>query len=843
MWHLSLYTLHRRGGTDAGPLPGLWVGSAPKDALRLRRRETLLLYLVQQGNSPLPPEQVDKLLTGLAGRYFRVGGSTTHALQTTVRALNARLVRHNQRGAAENRRTVFWLAMAVWRAQRVLLGLAGPLHAYFVAHQVTHVHDPVLAGSGLGTQQVPRIHFATMEAVPNGLLLLSPEPLVAQPEALHFPPARHSDPLLRRLLADRRPDLTAVVVQMRPGEGESRIRPVRAHQLMATRTAPPPVEEPPLPKEAVTAPPEPFEAGPQRSSPTPAEDARPQEGAAPTRPTGSQGAAPPPSDVSLPEKVAPPRQTGAVPSSQAVGDAGREEAPSPRPQPRRAASPPAWAAEAPSRVVEPPSSEASPVPPAVGHGEESGPIPPTRPSSQATAPRRPGSAPPPRKRAWRRHMVAFLAGVGALMQRIRRGVGRVAQPVARVVQRALPNAEEWVALPRSMIAFAAVVVPLVVVAFSVTVFLQRGRRAEMAYHFGLAQQSYQQALAASDEVARYQALREAENELQLALAFGEDPEVAALEAQVRQQVDALDKITRVTFEPLINGFSLEGRRIVRIERLPQALFALDTTTGKVLRFRPVARGYDYDAQFDCGPGQFPGVTVGPLVDFVVVGPTLGKGYAVLGVDEGAHLIYCPLQGASYARALPLHTTLPAGRRLLRLLGDKMYLLDPVQRALDAFSAQEDFSGEPSDLFAGQAPTWLDQVVDFAAQQRGALFFLLVDGQVMRCDQVSPTEPLACEPLIYHDTRPGRGDGPTLTDARPVRLDVSVIQEPTLFMLDSQGTGLFVFSFRLAYHHQIQPDASLAGPIQAFLVSAEQNPAGERWLYVAAGEQIYRAPIR
>ncbi|HIQ08963.1 MAG TPA: hypothetical protein EYH28_05545 [Anaerolineaceae bacterium] len=418
----------------------------------------------------------------------------------------------------------------------------------------------------------------------------------------------------------------------------------------------------------------------------------------------------------------------------------------------------------------------------------------------------------------------------------------VARPVAQTLHRALPAAEEWVALPRSMMAFAAVVVPLVVVAFAVTVFLRRGRREQMAHHFGVAQQYYQQAMAVSDEAARYQALRAAESELQLALAFGKDQEVAALETQVRQMVDALDKVTRVSFEPLINGFSLQGRNILRIERLPEAIFALDAVTGKVMRFRPVVQGYDYDPDFDCGPGQFPGVTVGPLVDFVVVDPTLGKEYPVLGVDEQANLIYCPLKGASYARTLPLNTTLPAGRRLLRLLGDKMYLLDPAQRALDLFTAQEDFSGEPYDLFAGQAPGWLDQVVDFTAQ-RGVLFFLLVDGQVMRCDQVSPTEPLACQPLTYYDTRPGRGDGPTLADTRPVRLDVSVIQEPTLFMLDSQGTGVFVFSFRLTYHHQIRPEAPLSGPIRAFLISAEQNPAGERWLYVAAGEQIYRAPIR
>ena len=828
MWHLLLYTLHRRAGTDAGPLPGLWVGHAPKKALRLRRQETLLLYLVQRGNASFPPDQVDKLLASLAGRYFREDGSTTSALQAAVRALNARLVRHNQRLAAENRHTALWLAMAVWRAQRVLLGLTGPLHGYFVAQQVTHVHNPVLAGSGLGTQQVPRIYFATTEALPNGLLLLSPDPLADQPETLRFPPARRPDPLLRRLLADPRPDLTAVVVQMRPGEGENRIRPVRARWLMTPRAS----------------------QTPQAVSPALKESLPSEGGNAPSEQTGSHETAPAPSGDAHPEEISPPiseetasSSSPAAPPAQPKAEEAQQKSSAPaRAQPHQEGSPQASEREALPVVADPPGATAVPPPSAAGHPGPSPAQPTITASSQATAPMRPAPSPPPRERHWRRRIAAALACAGTIGQHVRWGVGKATRPVAQVLQRALPTAEEWVALPRSMMAFAAVVVPLVVVAFAVTVFLRRGRREQVAYHFGVAQQYYQQALAASDETTRYQTLQAAESELQLALALGKDQEVVALETQVRQRMDALDKVTRVTFEPLINGFPLQGHSILRIERLPEALFALDATTGKVLRFRPVVQGYDYDPNFDCGPGQFPGVTVGPLVDFIVVDPALGKGYPVLGVDAHGNLLYCPLKGASYARALPLHTTLPAGRRLLRLLGDQMYLLDPAQRALDLFSAQEDFSGDPSDVFAGQAPAWLDEVVDFAAQ-RGVLFFLLRDGQVMRCDQVSPTDPLACQPLTYHDARPGRGDGPTLADTRPVRLDVNVIQEPTLFMLNDQGTGIFVFSFRLAYHHQIRPKSPLAGPISAFLVDTHQDPAGNRWLLVAAGEQIYRAPLR
>ncbi len=805
MWHLNLYTLHRRAGTDAGPLPGLWVGHAPKDAVRLRRQETLLLYLVQQGNAPLPPEQVSSLLAALAKRYFRQSGSTTKALRTVVQEVNARLVRRNQRLARDGRHAVWWLSMAVWRGPRVLLGFAGPLHGYVIGEQVTHVHDPALAGPGLGTQRAPRIYFASAEASPHGYLLLSPEPVSLAWEGLHLPPSRRPDPLLRRLLADPRPDLTVVLVQMRPGEGDNRIRPVPARwpmEVAASSAAGQPTEKEPQPERV------------SRSQ---------------AMPSGEQEAVSPPPSVTAGE---------AVPQAETASSKGEPFVEEPL-SPADEALP---VSEAAGGSTEPPPQVAASVETKEPHPQEPLHAPRVRegmgerPAFEAERSGRPARSP------WRGAVAAALAWGAAVGPRVRQTVGDLLRPVKQVLRRTYPAVEEWVALPRSMMAFAAVVVPLVIVAFAVTVFLRRGRMEQMAYHYGLAQQFYQQAMAAPDDTSRYQALQNAASELQLALAFGQNDEVVALEAQVRGILDDMDRVERVPFEPLINGIPLQQREIVRVEVMSDTIFALDAVSGKVMRFHRVAKGYDYDPNFECGPGQYPGVEVGPLVDFVLVEPTLGKDYVVLGIDAQAHLVFCALRGSSYARALPLNVTLPSRQRVLRLLGEQLYLFVPAQKDVYVFDAQEDFSGTYYNLFAGQEPAWLDQVVDFVAQ-RGAFFFLLVDGQVVRCDQVSSTEPLNCTPLTYHDSRPGRTDGTVLADLRPVRLEVSVIQEPTLFMLESRGEAVLVLSFQLAYHHQIRPLETLDGPMRAFQITREPTPAGERWLYVAAGEQIYRAPIR
>ncbi len=800
MWHLTLYTFHRREGDHAGPLPGVWVGTAPKRAPRLRSQEVLLLYLSQQGNAPLDPKQTDQLLEALARRYFRERGSTTHALRSALDDLNTYLLQRNQRLSAEGQYALGRLAMVVWRDQRIVLGISGPLHAYLIGETVRYVHDPVLAGHGVGASRSPRIHFTSLEAVPYALLALAPEPLAVQPETLRFPPARRPDPFLRRLSADPRPELVALVAHMLPGAGEQRVVTLRARLK--------------------------FDQAPS------AEEAAPTTEEAPTPPTETPLSGPPGEEPDLKGTV-PPLRSGSTASSQTTPSPTASPASS---RPRISPTLP----EQPSPT--PPSSSPEPAP--TPSAPQTSPRRPLRPpGSPAAQPKAATSRPKPAIRLPLKAILAALAQVGSVVSaKIRQGISAAAKPLGRLVQRTLPAAEEWWALPQSMMAFAALVIPLMVVAFSVTVFIRRGRAQQLAVYYTQGLQAYQAALADTDEIARYNHLIEAENALQQALAYGHNQEVEALESQVREALDAMDQVVRVDFQPLVNSLALRGRHLRRLALMSGQIFVLDETQGEVLRFRQTTEGYVYDEQFQCGPDQYINVNVGPLVDFVTVDPTLGKDYAVVAIDTAAHMVFCAPGAAPYARSLPLATTLPSSGRVLRLLNDQLYVFDPGHRALQVFDANEDFSAPPYNLFAGLAPEWLDQVTDFAVQ-RGSFFLLLRDGQVMRCDQPSPTSALDCQALTYHDPRPGRSDGPTLMDMRPVQLEISTIQEPTLFMLDSQGRAVYLLSFALAYSRQLRPAQPLAGPMTTFQIDANALPTGERMMYVAAGDQIYRGPAR
>ncbi len=771
MWHLTLYTLHREAHRDAGPLPGLWVGQAGKKAPRPRRQEVLVLYLSQEGPAPLPPAEADKLLAALGQRYFREGGSTTRALRAALNDLNLYLLRRNRRLADQGMYAVARLAAAVWRGDRLVVGLSGPLHAYFIAEQVTHLHEPTLAGRGLGTNRTPRLHFAALEPVPLALLALAPQPLAADPQSLRLRPTRRPDPLMRRLLSSPLPDLQAVLVHMHPGAGEHRLRALPAQLLTP---GPSPSAEDPFQK-----------AAPASESPL----------------FGEPSAAPP--------------------SPAATPTAPQEESPRP-------AAPKA------------PSPTSAPLPP------EGPPSRRPKPAGAAAEPSLPPS-PPPQPQKQRASFSEVWGQTRARLGRWLRPWGSrlraAAQAVGAAVRQILPATEEWVSLPPSMMAFAALAVPLVVVTFAVTVYVHRGRAQQFALYFAQAQVAAQEAQAASDEATRYNALLRAEVALRQALVYGDDPQAQRLKQQIVSQLDLLDKVDRLAFRPLLDGGTLRGREIRRMVVLSNEIYLLDAREGEVLHLQGRGGSFQLDSAFRCGPDQYAQVQVGPLVDFVAFSPLSGKDYAVAAVDAQGHMVFCAPGAEPYARSLPLHTRLPSQGRVMRLLGEeRLYLLDPAHRALQVFSVADDFGTQPYNLLAGEDFPWVDQVSDFAVQ-RGALFVLLRDGQVVRCDQTSPTSPLACTGMTYHDTRPGRGEGPTLVDMRPVQLEVSTLQEPALFMLDAQGEAIFLFSFDLRYSRQFKPQTPLAGPITTFEVASSPLPTGERMLYVAAGEQIYGAPTR
>ncbi|UCD42954.1 MAG: hypothetical protein JSV69_04955, partial [Chloroflexota bacterium] len=74
---LLILPLVRTGGKELPSVPGLHVASPPRKVARFRKRDRLVLHLHLDGNAPLPPEQVEQLLTNLANSYYQTAGTVT----------------------------------------------------------------------------------------------------------------------------------------------------------------------------------------------------------------------------------------------------------------------------------------------------------------------------------------------------------------------------------------------------------------------------------------------------------------------------------------------------------------------------------------------------------------------------------------------------------------------------------------------------------------------------------------------------------------------------------------------------------------------------------------------
>ncbi|RIK26930.1 MAG: hypothetical protein DCC54_05560, partial [Anaerolineae bacterium] len=127
-------------------------------------------------------------------------------------------------------------------------------------------------------------------------------------------------------------------------------------------------------------------------------------------------------------------------------------------------------------------------------------------------------------------------------------------------------------------------------------------------------------------------------------------ETQSLRQEAQTQLDALLGVTRLRFAP---AFSAPlNAQISRMAVSDSDLYMLDATDGKILR-AVIARAYARDEKFICGAGVYGSVTVGSLVDLLVLPKANMLNSSVLGVDAAGNLLYCAPGQTPRLMTLPL----------------------------------------------------------------------------------------------------------------------------------------------------------------------------------------------
>lgn len=407
-----------------------------------------------------------------------------------------------------------------------------------------------------------------------------------------------------------------------------------------------------------------------------------------------------------------------------------------------------------------------------------------------------------RARTEKRNGLKDLQGRAAALQQ------RVLPPLLSFLQRVLPE-EPIFNLPPRVMGLIALLVPIAVVVLVAVVYLLFGRtqlyvnyleRAQSAAAIAVVSQNPAEVRLAWEGVVFY---------AQRAAHYEEDAETAKnLLAQAQVALDALDAIRRVEFSPaLFQPLALDAN-ITRMVATNNEIYMLNGTDGTVLRAflagDGAGGGYQLDAGFVCGPGQYGDFIVSDLVDLAILPRGNALDAEILAMDGNGNVIYCASGTRPSGRVLVPPDSHWGKPRALVVENGALYVLDPQTNAVWIYSGEEySYAEEPRFFFGAEVPT-LRRVLDLAVEADN-LYLISDNGRMALCQFSEDLEsPSTCQdPAQYVDTRPGRNSGAQVEGANFEQVQIGEPPQPSLYMLDPVARAVYRFSLSLSLDAQFQ----------------------------------------
>ena len=406
--------------------------------------------------------------------------------------------------------------------------------------------------------------------------------------------------------------------------------------------------------------------------------------------------------------------------------------------------------------------------------------------------------------------------------------------LVRVLRKLLPD-ESLLRLPRGVMIFFALAIPLALAIIGATVFIQRGRTQQYQLYYQEATILASQALPQTDPALQREGWKRVLEQLDKAEYYSVTADSQALRSQANSVLDGLDGIQRLDFQPAIVGGLGDSVRVTRMIARDNYLYMLNASQGAVILGVQIPIGYEINPNFHCGPMNEE-ITVGALVDITEVPPSVADDVDLIGMDIRGNLVYCYLFGDPEARALT-HPTTGLGEPIaLTIDQGNLYVLDPKANAVWVY-LNMDIDKPPHFFFGNDVPPMQD-VIDLAVYN-DELYLLHSDGHLTHCTYSYIQEaPSPCqEPYPYTDTRQGRqGEARTLES---LFSQVSYVAFPdrSMYLLDPHNQAAFNFSVQFKFHMQYRPATDLPdSQATALAVNAERR------IFLALGDSIFYAAL-
>ncbi len=405
-----------------------------------------------------------------------------------------------------------------------------------------------------------------------------------------------------------------------------------------------------------------------------------------------------------------------------------------------------------------------------------------------------------------------------------------------LISRTLPG-DQVLDLPSWTLTLIAILVPLLMVVIGSVVYIRRGRNHLYQDHLTQAQTLKALAQTQLDSPEYYQTISRAMEEILEARSYQETEEVEELYTSLRLELDALDRITRLEYEPLFSrGLGADVTISKIVVTAWNDLYMLNADKGTVIWAQSNPDGYRIIEDFTCGPIEGH-VTVGPLVDIAALPTSQQDQATILGIDNNHTMIFC-YADLSEPPVIFEDTSYTLGRGPVQAITMatsspfNLYILDPEKRAIWIEYESQNYH-EGSEYFGAIDSPEMSDAIDLVTSG-SELFILHRDGYITKCvTDRADSDPLCTTPFNFSDTRPGREPGPFIEGANFDSFHIKGSPGIALYMLDSEQQALYRFSTQLEFQEQFRPIAGIIDqPATAFTVTMSDR------VFLAVDDQVY-----
>ncbi len=317
-------------------------------------------------------------------------------------------------------------------------------------------------------------------------------------------------------------------------------------------------------------------------------------------------------------------------------------------------------------------------------------------------------------------------------------------------------------LSPALLLLIAIIIPVMVVTIATTVYFRAGRTQQFDILFGQAEQYAQQAADQQDPLLRRQAWTSVYNLVEEAEKYGKSDSSANLRRQSLAELDELEGISRLDFQPAMTGTFGTEVNITRMVATLNQVFLLDLQQGRILSMNRITSGsYEINRSFSCTPAKAGAAIVGPLIDLAELTINNEFGAEIMGIDAGGNLVYCSSGDEGFeSQPLALPDAGWGSITGITTYGDTLYVLDPKGNAVYVYYGDKgNFSSKPHFYFGNEVPNMGD-VIDLAVDQE-FLYLLHADGQMTICTAggVAYGTTRCTDPTSYGDLRAGMEPDP------------------------------------------------------------------------------------